>query len=243
MTKVDYGIDAPGLVRMFFLIGAGLVGAAVVVALAWNATLAAVLGGVSIYPLGMGCFMLHASKVGKLARRERLLDLVSWSGNEQVLDVGCGRGLMMIGAAKRLTTGKAIGIDLWKSEDQSGNDPEATIVNARLEGVAERVEVQTADMRSLSFGDETFDVIVSHWAVHNLYEQDDRKMALEEMVRVLKPRGHLLLADIEHHDEYVGVLRELGVSDAKVIENGPSTRFAAAVSFGSYRPATVYARK
>jgi len=33
--------------------------------------------------------------------------LVSWQGNETVLDVGTGRGLLMIGAAKKLTTGKA----------------------------------------------------------------------------------------------------------------------------------------
>jgi cyclopropane fatty-acyl-phospholipid synthase-like methyltransferase len=31
---------------------------------------------------------------------------------EAVLDVGCGRGLMLVGAARRLKTGKAVGIDL-----------------------------------------------------------------------------------------------------------------------------------
>ena len=42
------------------------------------------------------------------------------------------------------------------------------------------------DMRSLGFGDASFDVVVSHWAVHNLSEQADRKVALREMVRVLE---------------------------------------------------------
>jgi ubiquinone/menaquinone biosynthesis C-methylase UbiE len=204
---------------------------------------AGVLGLAAAYLLGMGFFMLYGSKVGKFKRRERLLDLVPWSGAESVLDVGCGRGLMMIGAAKRLTSGKAVGIDLWQAEDQSGNNPEATISNARLEGVAERVEVQTSDMRTLPFGDGTFDVIVTHWAVHNLYQPEDRKTALKEMARVLKPGGYILLADIEHHDEYAGVLKGFGLKDVKVIENGLPTRIAAAVSFGSYRPATVYARK
>jgi ubiquinone/menaquinone biosynthesis C-methylase UbiE len=234
---------------MFFMLGSGVLIAALVVGLApwigspWNFVVAGVLGVAAAYLLGMGCFMLYGSKVGKLKRRERLLNLVPWSGAETVLDVGCGRGLMMIAAAKRLTSGKAVGIDLWQAEDQSGNNSEATIQNARLEGVGERVEVQTSDMRTLTFKDETFDVIVSHWAVHNLYDPKDRKTALKEMVRVLKSGGYILLADIEHHDEYAGVLKEFGLKDVKVIENGMPTRIAAAVSFGSYRPATVYARK
>ena len=82
-----------------------------------------VLGMATAYLLGMGCFMLYFSKVEKLRERDKLLDLVEWSGQERVLDVGCGRGLMLIGAAKRLSSGKAIGIDLWQQQDQANNSP------------------------------------------------------------------------------------------------------------------------
>lgn len=247
--RIDYGIDAPGLVRTFFVLGSVVLAAALVLGLApwlgspWNVVGGGVLGLAATYLLGMGCFMVYGSKVGKLRRRDCLLDLVPWTGAEEVLDVGCGRGVMLIGAAKRLTTGKAVGVDLWRAEDQSNNTADAAISNARLEGVGERVEVRTADMRSLAFGDETFDVIVSHWAVHNLSNDQDRRTAMKEMVRVLKPGGYLLLADIGHHDEYAAALKEFGLTDVKVIDNELSTRFAAAVSFGSYRPATVTARK
>lgn len=247
--KIDYGIDAPGLVRTFFALGSVVLVAALVLGLSpwldfpWNVCGGGVLGLAATYLLGMGCFMLYGSKVGKLGRRDRLLDLVPWTGTERVLDVGCGRGLMLIGAAKRLTTGKAVGIDLWRAEDQSNNTANAAIDNARSEGVGERVEVLTADMRTLDFGDETFDVIVSHWAVHNLDKEHDRKTALKEMVRVLKPGGYILLADIERHEEYATALKEFGLKDVTVIDNGLPTKFAAAVSFGSYRPATVTARK
>ena len=101
--------------------------------------------------------MAWDSKFGKVRERERLLDLLTWKGGERVLDVGCGRGLLLIGAAKRLTTGTAAGIDLWQQEDLSDNRPEATLENARLEGVANRVEVHTADMRELPFPDGSFD--------------------------------------------------------------------------------------
>jgi ubiquinone/menaquinone biosynthesis C-methylase UbiE len=181
--------------------------------------------------------------IGKLSRRDRLIGLVPWTGAETVLDVGCGRGLMMVGVAKQLHTGKAVGIDLWQAKDQSNNHPDATLKNAWLEGVADRVEVQTSDMRLLGVGDKTFDVIVSHWAVHNLSDPTERKTALMEMVRVFKPDGYILLADIIHHEEYAATFTEFGLRDVKVIENGLSTQIAAAVSFGSYRPATVFARK
>src|SRR5204863_957440 len=108
-----------------------------------------------------GLWMVYTSKIGKVRARERLLDRLTWTGGERVLDVGCGRGLMLIGAAKRLTAGKATGIDIWQAEDLSGNRPEATLLNAEREGVADRVEVETADMRDLPFPDGSFDVAVS----------------------------------------------------------------------------------
>jgi arsenite methyltransferase len=45
----------------------------------------------------------------KLNIRDRMLDMIHWKGNETVLDTGTGRGLLAIGAAKRLRaeTGRA----------------------------------------------------------------------------------------------------------------------------------------
>src|ERR1043166_4376512 len=117
--KPDYGIDAPGVIRNLLLVA--------IIGLALWATVAAHLwsGIVTIGPVrlalarmflwpGIGCgamalWMLWDSKVGKVRDRERLLDHVAWRGDERVLDVGCGRGLMLVGAAKRLTTGRGRG--------------------------------------------------------------------------------------------------------------------------------------
>src|SRR5262249_56592558 len=100
--------------------------------------------------------------------RERLMALIPWRGDEAVLDVGCGRGLLLIGAAQRLTTGTAVGVDLWSKDDLLDNRPEATRENAALEGVADPVEVKDRDARDLPFADNTFDVIVSPAAPHNI---------------------------------------------------------------------------
>lgn len=65
------------------------------------------------------------------------------------MDVGCGHGLLLNGIAKRLKSGKAFGLDLWSNEDQAANSREATLRNAKLEGVASKVEIHDGDMRSM----------------------------------------------------------------------------------------------
>ncbi len=251
MKTPNYGIDAPGLVRFFFL--AGTISLAIFIAVLFllsqilESTLTiiaiALLGIVTTYLLGMGCFMIYGSKVMKLADRDKLLDLVQWSGDELVLDVGCGRGLMLVGAAKRLTTGKVIGIDLWQQQDQADNSPTAALANALLEGVAERVEVKTGDMRDLPFPENHFDVIVSSWTVHNLEEFSDRQKALSEIIRVLKPSGVVIITDIVNQTEYATYFEQHGMKEVQLYNNPIRDTILKIVSFGSFAPSAVSARK
>ena len=171
-----------------------------------------VAGAILLYKAGM---LLWSSKVGKLRERERLLNTIPWRGDEMVLDVGCGRGLLLIGAAKRLKTGKAIGVDMWRSEDLSGNRPEATWANARAEGVADRIEVKDGDAQHLPFADHSFDIVVSRLVVHNIRNQAGRENAIREIARVLKPGGRVAILDIFHTDEYAWVLRESGITEVE----------------------------
>jgi arsenite methyltransferase len=111
--------------------------------------------------------MLRSSLVGKKRVCDRLVAALALSGNEQMLDAGCGRGLALIACAKKLTTGKAVGIDLWAAKDQSNNNPEATLTNAAVEGVADRVQVKTGDITKLPFFDASFDAVISMIVLHN----------------------------------------------------------------------------
>ncbi|MGO9120126.1 MAG: class I SAM-dependent methyltransferase [Desulfomonilaceae bacterium] len=212
----DYGIDAPTVIRNLTLSGIAII----ILGFALNsllfsaqwliATILLVLGllaGTSI--LASAALMMWSSKVGKFRLVEQLINSLSLRGTEMVLDVGCGRGLLLNAAARRLTSGKAIGIDLWQSVDQSGNHPENTLANAQAERVADRVEVQTGDMRELPFEDKTFDVVVSSLAIHNIPDKDGRARAVKEIVRVLKPHGQVALLDIHCAEEYAQILQEL----------------------------------
>jgi arsenite methyltransferase len=83
--------------------------------------------------------------------------------------------------------------------------------NAALEGVAERVELHTADMRQLPFDDGSFDVVVSSLAIHNVSGAGERARALREAARVLKKGGKLAIADIRHTRVYAGELEDCGL--------------------------------
>jgi arsenite methyltransferase len=245
----QYGIDAPDLLRLFFTAGTLTLAIFIVILLTSmfgqpvRTILSVLLGIATIYLLGMGCLMLYFSKVAKLTEREELLNLVEWSGSELVLDVGCGRGLMLIGAAKRLSSGKAIGIDLWQQQDQAENNISATQTNIEIEGVADRVEVKTADMRKLPFPENYFDIITSNWAIHNLEAEIDRQTALDEIIRVLKPGGIAILADIVNQSEYARHLKFRDMADVQLHNHASRDAVLKAITFGSFAPSAVTARK
>jgi SAM-dependent methyltransferase len=202
----SYGVDAP-IVPVIFAVA--LVFVAVNAVLARNVWL--VIPG--LFLVACGATYLHSTRRGKFLVWSELLDGLKLRGDEQILDMGCGRGAVLLMAAQHLTTGKAVGVDIWQSRDQSGNAAEATRYNAGAEGVADKVELYTADMRSLPFADGSFDVIVSSLAIHNIPASAGREKAIDEAVRVLKPGGRLLIADIKgtrNHEEH---LVKLGMKD------------------------------
>jgi ubiquinone/menaquinone biosynthesis C-methylase UbiE len=166
------------------------------------------LGVAVIAALGLQAY--YASTRGKFVVWARLIGQLGLHGDERVLDLGCGRGAVLLIAAQHLTTGKAFGIDVWKRSDQSGNSIEATERNAKAEGVEDRVELRTADMASLPFETASFDLVVSNLAIHNV-EKERRDGAVEEAVRVLRPGGRLMIADIMETGQYARKLRSLGM--------------------------------
>lgn len=127
--------------------------------------------------------------------RQTVIGAIPWRGTENVLDVGCGTGMLLNGCARHLTMGKAIGIDLW--QESVAGSPDVLLANAKAEGVANKVEYQTMDARHLAFEDARFSVVVSSLALHHIgHERADREQALTEMIRVLAPSGYLSLADV-----------------------------------------------
>jgi arsenite methyltransferase len=211
-----YGFDAPYAPILMTIVGSGLLASSAVQL--WNDAGANHLRIVHLMPglaalwffLNAG-FFLYATRAGKFAVWAELLDRLELKGDERLLDVGCGRGAVLLMAAQHLPRGQAVGIDVWSTTDQSGNAQNVTRQNAHLEGVAERVELHTGDMRQLPFDDRAFDVVVSSLAIHNVPGAGERAKAIREMARVLKVGGKLAIADIRYTRAYAGELEACGL--------------------------------
>jgi arsenite methyltransferase len=219
ITKPDYGIDAPAVMRNLFLFGALclLIGifAPSVIRLGPVSLPSRPFYWLSGFLIGEGLLFLLYVKFGKFRHRDFMLGLHAWRGDENVLDVGCGRGLLLAGAAKRIAslagTGHVTGIDVWSNVDMSANFAAATQRNLDLEGVSSRCTVISQPAQDMSFPDGAFDVILSNLCIHNIYDAPTRRRALAQIVRVLKPGGIALISDYKRTGEYADAFRKCGL--------------------------------
>lgn len=200
----SYGLDAPKLLPIFALLVLADLADGV-----FSRSIEPIVAAAVI--LGCGFLGFYASRRGKFAVWARLLDELGLKGDERLLDIGCGRGAVLLMAAELLTTGHAVGIDLWKKGDQSGNAAIATRHNAAAEGVYDRVLLATGNMTVLPFSSGCFDAVLSSLAIHNV-GRAARDRAIEEAVRVLAPGGRLLIADLWASGQYQRKLKALGVT-------------------------------
>ncbi len=132
------------------------------------------------------------------------------------------RGAVLMMVARRLPAGRAVGADIWRRRDQSGNSRAAAERNAVAEGVHYRVELVDADARDLPFASASFDVVVSSLAISNVRDAGGRARALREAVRDLRPGGRLRIVD-DGAGRYAAVLRDAGCTSGTVQELGWQT--------------------
>ncbi len=105
---------------------------------------------------------------------------------DAVLDIGCGAGVDTILAALMTgPKGKAVGVDIVPEMLQRA---EANLKLMDLHHVA----FQSATGEHLPFPDDHFDVVISNGVINLI---PDKEAALNEIMRVLKVGGHLMIAD------------------------------------------------
>src|SRR4029078_7755566 len=165
--KADYGYDgdyraasAPTVATIVGTVSAGLLASAARSLVRGRPVAAAVTGGRCVSIVTTTALFIRTTRIGKFEVWAEILDDLGLRGDETLLDLGCGRGAVLLAAAKLLPNGRAIGVDIWRA-DQTDNTQQNTPRNAEIEGVADRVEVQTADITDLPFDDDSFDVVVS----------------------------------------------------------------------------------
>jgi arsenite methyltransferase len=220
-THVNFDIDTPGPVGVFLIVGLTAALLSVFLSrhsLQWMAGgmlgLALIIGGLVFF--GIGFLMVVSGGRGKLRACGKILDSLHLKGSERLLDAGCGRGLVLIEAAKKLPRGRTVGLDDWSQKGLLRNDRERTLLNARLERVEGRIDVKNGDMRKMPFPRNHFDVVVSRLALHRIGDREGRREALGEMVRVLRKGGRLGLQDFEYRHQTAEDLARLRLKDIRI---------------------------
>ena len=206
-----YGVDGwPYLVGLTGVV-ASTAPLALVAAARGRRALAMALGTVAAAAAVPSALGTRYVTIGKLRHRDRLLDAVAWRGDEVVLDVGAGAGLLAVGAARRAPRGRVVAVDLWVGTDLWGNGPQRLRRNTVLEGVAGRVDVRTGDARALELVDGSVDVVVSALCLHNLPDDDGRTAAAREIARVLRPGGQVAVSDLAGTSQLARTLEAAGL--------------------------------
>ncbi len=117
---------------------------------------------------------------------ERLVSLAQIKPSDSILDVGTGTGVVALLAAKIIAeNGTVHGIDL-----SEGMLATATTKAEKL-GLEEKVKFSQMDAENLEFEAETFDTVVSLFA---LLHFPNPLTALKEIYRVMRPGGRFVIA-------------------------------------------------
>lgn len=115
---------------------------------------------------------------------QRAIDALAIDSGDHILDVGCGPGRSLAEMAARSPRGRAVGVD--PSDVMVAS---ALRRNRRLVG-ARRVDVERAGVEALPFPDAVFDKAL---CVHVIYFWKDPAAPFQEIARVLKPGGRLVV--------------------------------------------------
>ena len=162
-----------------------------------------------------------------------VLSHLDFSGQGQLLDVGCGSGALSIRAALTWQSAQVVGIDYWGSA--YGYSQAMCEKSAESEGVTARCRFQKGNANKLDFPDESFDAVVSNYVYHNITGADKRALLLETL-RVLKKGGVFALNDemkprmYGDMEAFAQELRDMGYEDVQLIDTAREV-------FGSHRQA------
>lgn len=130
----------------------------------------------------------HALSLGIDRRwRRTAVDALGKHKPQQILDIATGTGDFALLLAKRIKPQHIVGADISEGMMAVGRE------KVKEEGLQSVISFQHEDCMQLSFPDGSFDAVTSSYGVRNFQNLDK---GLQEMQRVLRPGGHLLIVEL-----------------------------------------------
>lgn len=121
----------------------------------------------------------------------QIIDSLQLKPNAKVLDLGTGTGYVALAIARRYQEVRVVGLDIVKKTLAKNTE------SAKQEGLI-NVVFMSYDGESFPFQADTFDVVVTRYALHHF---PDIRSTFGEISRVLKPGGELFIADPTPNDD------------------------------------------
>lgn len=196
-----YGIDAKGVIFGFYL---GTFLCAIFTALSWiyvHYSLYSIIFVAffiinGLYFIVAASYMIWSSRVGKIRLCRELIGNLELTKDDKVLDVGCGKGLYAIEAARFVKN--SVGLDVKENAAFRANSERERVSAKFIQG----------DMRQLPFGNGEFEVSIAATSMNHIRDKEERKRALQELARVTSKQ--ILIVDFQYLEEYVPLLQAEG---------------------------------
>lgn len=120
------------------------------------------------------------------AFKAALIQQAAVRAGQRVLDFGCGTGTLTLMIALAEPAAEVIGVDV--------DDKALSIAIAKVEAVGRRIRLQRTEPGELPFPGSFFDRVLSSLVFHHL-TREQKRVALRECFRILRPGGELHIAD------------------------------------------------
>lgn len=128
---------------------------------------------------------VKSHKEALLNENKVLAKLANITSNDYVLDIGCGYGTTSIWLAKNIGC-KVVGITISQRQVDEANKM------AKKQGVSHLTDFKVMDFHNIDLPENSFDVVI---AIESICHSSEQPKVLEEIYRMLKPKGRLAIAD------------------------------------------------
>lgn len=152
-------------------------------------------------PLTHAAVFADAASAARYAREQQrvfrwmhpaLLELLKSSGfaGGRILDAGCGPGFHAVGLARAFPGSSVLGVDLSVPLLETARS------HLAASGIPAGVTFERGDVLQLPYSDCSFDAVVSVFMFHLM---DDPAAMCNEMARMLRPDGHVVIIDLRRN--------------------------------------------